>query len=165
LFGNIPSHTADDCQLFINFIMASRIAKQHPDLVGATLKKHSTFMRIRPPGRGRLVNNLDMGPCTDMHDHSPDKTTPYGGQVLQFDRDGIVCHLMDDSALYEYESDKESLHSCHFATPIIHIDEYKIPFVPDIDDYRMAHVGYTPLEVSSYENAVRAVEAANGTPT
>jgi hypothetical protein len=145
--------------------MASRFAKQHPDLGGATLKKHSTFMRIRPPGRGRPVNNLDMGPCTDVHDQIPDETTPDGGQVLQFDQYGLVCHLTDDSALYEYESDNESLHSCPFATPIVHIDEYKLPFIPDIDDYLVANVGDTPLEGSSYENDVLAVDAANGTPT
>jgi hypothetical protein len=114
--------------------MTSLFAKQHPDLVGATLKKHSTFMRIRPPGRGCPVTNLDMGPCTYVHDQSPDETTPDGGQVLQFDQDGLVCHLTDDYDLYKYESDNESLHSCPFATPIIHIDEYELPFVPDIDD-------------------------------
>jgi hypothetical protein len=45
----IPGHTADDFQLFINFLVASRFAKQNPDLVSAALKKHSTFLRIRPP--------------------------------------------------------------------------------------------------------------------
>jgi hypothetical protein len=103
--------------------MASRFSKQNPDLVGATLKKHSTFMRIHPPGRGRPVNNLDMGPCTDVHDQSLDETTPDGGQVLKFDQDGLICHLTEDSALYEYESDNESLHLCPFSTPIINIDE------------------------------------------
>jgi hypothetical protein len=64
-FCNISGHTTDDCQLFINFLMASRFSKQHPDLVGATLKRRNTFMRIRPQGRGRPVNNLDMGPISD----------------------------------------------------------------------------------------------------
>jgi hypothetical protein len=164
-FCNISGHTADDCQLFINLLMASFFAKQHPNLIGATLKKHSTCMRIRPPGRGRPVNNLDMGPCTDVKDQIPDETTPGGGQVLHFDQDGLVCHLTDDSALYEYESDNESLHSCPFATPIVHIDEYELPFIPYIDDYLVAHVGDITLEGSSYENVVLAVESVNGTPT
>jgi hypothetical protein len=106
-----------------------------------------------------------MSPDTDVHNHIPDETTPDVSQVLQFDQDGIICHLMDDSALYKYESDNESLHSCPFATPIIHIDEYELPFIPDIDDYLVAHVGYTHLEGSSYKNDVLTVEAANGTPT
>jgi hypothetical protein len=106
-----------------------------------------------------------MGSCKDVHGQSPDETTPEGGQVLQFDQDGLVCHLTHDSALYEYESDNESLHPCPFATPIIHIDEYYLPFVPDIDDYLVAHVGDTPREGSSYENDVLVVEAVNGAPT
>jgi hypothetical protein len=163
-FCNIPGYTADYCQLFINFLMASRFAKQHPDLVGATLKKHITFMRIRPLGRGLPFNNLDMGPCMDVHNHIPDETNPDGGQVLQFDQDGLICHLTDDSALYEYESDNESLHSCPFTTPIIHIDKYELLFIPYIDNYLVTHVGDTPLEGSLYENAVLDVEAANGNP-
>jgi hypothetical protein len=115
-FCNIHGHTTDDCQLFINFLMVSRFANQHPDLVVATLKKHSTLMRICPPGRGRPVNTLDMGPCTDVNDQIPDETTPDGGQVLHFDQCGLVCHLTDDSTLYEYESDNESLHLFPFTT-------------------------------------------------
>jgi hypothetical protein len=161
-FCNIPGHTTYDCQLFFNFLVASRFAKQHPDLIGATLKKHSTFMRICPPGSGRPVNNLDMGTCTDVHDQIPDETTPDGGQVLQFDQDGLVCHLTDDSSLYEYESDNESLHSCPFATPIVHIDEYKLPFIPYIDDYLVAHVGDTPLEGSSYETLFSLLRQQTG---
>jgi hypothetical protein len=81
-FCAIPGHTADDCQLFINFLVASRFAKQNPDLVSATLKKHSTFMRIRPLGRGRPVNDIDMGPDSDDTTLICDATTPDGGQVL-----------------------------------------------------------------------------------
>jgi hypothetical protein len=74
-FCNIPGHTSDDCQLFINFLMAYRFTKQHPDLVGATLKKHSIFIRIRPPGRGRPVNNLDMGPNSNETELELESTT------------------------------------------------------------------------------------------
>jgi hypothetical protein len=120
-FFNIPGHTLDYCQLLINFLMASRFSKQHQDLVGATLKKHITLMRILAPERGRPVNNLDMDPSLDDAEPVHDATTPEGGQVIQFDTDGLICYLTDDSALYQYESDNKLLHSCPFSAPIVHI--------------------------------------------
>jgi hypothetical protein len=144
--------------------MVSHFAKKNLDLFGATLKKHSMFMRIHPPGLGRPVDNLDMGPWLDVNDQSPDPTTPEGGQVLQFDQDGLLCHLTDDSAMYHYESHNNLLRSCPFTTPIIHIDEYELPILPDIDDYLMEHIGDTPPEGYSYEDDVVTLEEENGTP-
>jgi hypothetical protein len=114
--------------------MASRFAKQNPDLVATILKKHSTFMRIRPPGPGRPVNTIEVSPGSEDSYLAQEETTPEGGQVIQFDEDGLICHLTDDSALYQYASDNESLHSCPFAAPIVHIEKYGHSFVPDIDD-------------------------------
>jgi hypothetical protein len=163
-FCNIPGHTTDDCQLFINFLMASRFAKQNPDLVATTLKKHSTFMCIRPTGRGRPVNNIDVSPGSEDSDLAQEETTPEGGQVIQFDEDGLICHLTDDSALYQYASDNESLHSCPFAAPIVHIEEYGHSFVPDIDDYLVVHVGEASPGGLSYEDVATAIETAHTAP-
>jgi hypothetical protein len=64
-FCDIRGHTEDDCQLFINFIVSSRFAKQNPDLVTNTLQKHKTFMRSKP--RGRPINNIELGePSTEL---------------------------------------------------------------------------------------------------
>jgi hypothetical protein len=162
-FYNIPGHTAGDYQLFINFLMASRFAKQNPHLVGFTLEKHITSMRICPSGRGRPVNNYEMGPSSDDIELVHEATTPEGGQVIQFDANGLVCHLTDDSVLYQYKFENESLHSCPFAAPIIHIEEYEHPFIPYMDDYLVVHVGEAASDGVSYEYAARAIEAAHAT--
>jgi hypothetical protein len=140
------------------------LSKQHPDLVGATLKKHSMLMCVHPPGRGRLVNNIDLGPTMDENEQNHEVTTHESGQVMQFDKDGLVCHLTDDSALYQYESDNESLHSCPFAAHIVHIDEYEHRFIPDKDDYLVSPVGEAVPNGMYYEDDVYVVGTANGAP-
>jgi hypothetical protein len=108
-FCNINGHAVDDCQLFINFLMASRFAKQNADLVTSTLNKHNTFMRLKHRGRAPHVNNIDTMTSSDVP--VTDGVTLDGGQIVQFDDGGLVNHLQDDSTLYDYEgSDNESVH-------------------------------------------------------
>jgi hypothetical protein len=105
-----------------------------------------------------------MGPDLDNTTLICDATTPDGGQVLQFDPDGLICHITDDSALFQYESDNESIHSHPFATPLIHLEEHEHHFVPDIDDYIVAHIGeHAPAGVT-YEDSVTILETAHTAP-
>jgi hypothetical protein len=60
---------------------------------------------------------------------------------VSFDEDGLICHLNDSMALYEYESDNESIHSSPLLVPIIHIDEYKYEYDPDDIDGLVATLG------------------------
>jgi hypothetical protein len=138
-FCDIPGHTEDDCQLFTNFLVASRFAKQNPDLVAKTLQKQKTFMRLKPRGRSHPVNNIELSVSPDCDD-----VTPEGGQIVNFDEDGLICHLNDTTALYEYESDNESIHSTPLLDPIIHIDEYDPDYAPDDIDELIANLSEGP---------------------
>jgi hypothetical protein len=152
-FCNINGHAIDDCQLFINFLMASRFAKQNADLVTSTLKKHSTFMRLKPCGRAPHVNNIDT--MTSLDVPVTDGVTLDGGQIVQLDDDGLIYHIQDDSALYDYKgSDNESVHLDPFTTPVINITDMDRSFIPDIGDYLVAHVGEEQDYLFTYDDAV-----------
>jgi hypothetical protein len=150
-FCNINGHLEDNFQLFINFLMASRFAKQNVDLVTSTLNKHSTFMHLKHRGRAPHANNLDTVTSSDV----TYGVTLDGGQVVQFDNYSIVCHLQDDSALNDYEAlDNESTHLYPFVAPVINSVYMDTSYVPDIDDYLVAHVGEKQDYLFTYEDAV-----------
>jgi hypothetical protein len=152
-FCNINGHLEDDCQLFINLLMASRVANQNSDLVSSTLKKHSTFMRSKPRGRAPHTNNRGTVVSSDV----VDGVTLDGGQVVQFDNDGIVCHLQEESAIYYYEaSEDESTHSDPCVAPVIHMTDMDTNYVPNLDDCLVAHVGEEKDYLFTYEDMVTA---------
>jgi hypothetical protein len=154
-FCSINGHAVDDCQLFINFLMASRFATHNADLVTSTLKKHRTFMRLKPRGRAPHVNNIDTMTSSDVP--VTDGVMLDGGKIVQFDYDGLVYHLQDDSTLYDYEgSDNESVHLDPFTTPVINITDMDRSFIPDLGDYLVAHVGEEQDYLFTYEEAVAA---------
>jgi hypothetical protein len=120
--------------------MASRFAKQNADLVVSTLKKHSTFMRLKLCGHTPHVNNLAIALDPPLVEH--ENLTRNVGHVVLFNEDGLVCHLQDDSALYEYDvSDNEFICSEPFVAPIVHITDMDSNYVPDLDGYLVAHMG------------------------
>jgi hypothetical protein len=53
-FCNIPVHTSDDCQLFINFLMASRFAKATPMLGWCDLEE-AQHVHAHSPNRMRAA--------------------------------------------------------------------------------------------------------------
>jgi hypothetical protein len=80
-----------------------------------------------------------------------------GGQVVLFDKDGLVCHIQDDSALYKYDaSDKESVHSDPFVPPILHIADMDTIYMPNLGDYIVAQAGEEQDYLFSYEDVVVA---------
>jgi hypothetical protein len=100
----------------------------------------------------------------DENDQEHEVNTPEGGQLIIFNEEGLVCHLPDDSSLYQYELDNDSLHPCPFAAHIVNIEECEHPFIPGIDDYLVAHVGGAILNPVSCEYAYHTVETANVAP-
>jgi hypothetical protein len=126
------------CHMFINMIKGLQFMKANPGTVATIQKDHLTFVRHKPWARPGMhaLGSSDL-PDPDSPDDADDRPS------LNFDNNGYICHLADDSAVHDTDdvssTGELSVHS-NPCDPLIDFDDADSPYHPDMDDYLIANI-------------------------
>jgi hypothetical protein len=134
----VPGHTMERCHMFINMIKGLQFMKANPGTVATIQKDHLTFVCHKPRDRSGIhALGTSNFPDPDSPDDADDRPS------LNFDNNGYICHLADDSAVNDTDevssTGELSVHSNPF-DPLIDFDDADSPYHPGMDDYLIANI-------------------------